>query len=293
MKNIFVFIFLFTSFVFVKNLISQNSNMINPYLVQADSIIEVVDNGQINWTKQEILATGFCVLDTVKFKNKRQAKALAERCATIVAKANLLEIVKGIYIVRKTTVDDFMMRNDRIRGEVEGRIKNTRQVGKAKEIDGVIEVTVAMSIYKANGLAPILKDEIRPTPQVLEAVEVVETEEISQEENQKPEAIAFNFQNGDFNPSVFPVVIDEKTGKTILDFSKYYNHETGEFPKFIKLSKKVMEEANFTKAVNVIDAIQKEDGSIVIDLEKNEKAKKWIKVLNSAKRFFPIILSLI
>ncbi len=269
MKNILIFILFFTNFAFVKNVISQNSNMINPYLVQGDSIIEVVDNGQINWTKQEILATGFCVIDTVKFKNKRQAKTLAKRCAVIVAKANLLEIVKGIYIIRQTTVDDFMMRNDRIRGEVEGRVKNTRQMGKAKEIDGVMEVTIAMSIYKANGLAPILKDEIKPEPQVLEPVEVLE-----EKENQTPQAIAFNFQNGNFKPSVFPVVVDEKTGKTVLDFSKYYNHETGEFPKFIKLSKKVMAEAGFTDAVNVIDAIQKEDGSIAIDLEKNQKLDK-------------------
>src|SRR5690606_37275715 len=116
-------------------------------------VIENKPNGSINWTQQYVEAKGQSVIDNERFKNPAQAKAMATRGAVVVAQRNLLEMVQGVNVVGETTVQDMITTSDYIYTRVEGLIKGAQQFGPAKELDGMIEVTMRMPIYGNDGIA--------------------------------------------------------------------------------------------------------------------------------------------
>lgn len=89
-------------------------------------------------------AKGYCVVNKEenKNKNKSQAVLMATKCAQIVAKAELLEIINGIKIKESATIKDLILTDVSIQTQVEGVIKFAYQVGDPIITDDKVEVIV-------------------------------------------------------------------------------------------------------------------------------------------------------
>lgn len=132
--------------------------------VDANSYMQQFDNGQVNWQEGIITAVGIGA-PPESAKNPAQARAMAQRAATVVARRNLLEITKGVQIDSTTTVEDFMVTSDIIQTQVNGFLRNSQVIDTAYMSDGAVEVTVALNIR--GGFANvILPQAVASPPQV-------------------------------------------------------------------------------------------------------------------------------
>lgn len=247
-------------------------------------VVEQRSNGSINWTEQFIEAKGQSVIDNERFKNPAQAKLMAIRGAVVVAQRNLLEITQGVSVTSETKVKDMIAESDYIYTRVDGVIKNAQQVGEAVEKDGYMEVTMRIPIYSAEGLAPVLYDQLatkrrgtetqtteEPSAQYLSS-EIQLTEELG-----GSEGFIFNFNGKKIDPSMFPVVMDEK-GNLLFDFYKLYDPKTGKFPKIIQQSKEAFELMGVDKKnLKILDVAESFDGKIILN-EVNAKKINWQKI---------------
>jgi len=98
-------------------------------LISLSSARDVVDEkGEcaINWTRGEILCHGESEAGQSRFAARLSAKVIARR--------NLLEVVKGVRIDSETTVKDGMMQSDVIASRVEGVIRGTELLSNKYDI---------------------------------------------------------------------------------------------------------------------------------------------------------------
>jgi hypothetical protein len=110
-------------------------------------VIEIVGNGEINWTKGIILAKGSGA-PPKEARNIAQARLMTERAALTDARRNLLEVLKGVRVDSSTLVENFMAKSDQIRLQAEGFIQGSVEVRSLRRYlsDGAIEVTVAVDL---------------------------------------------------------------------------------------------------------------------------------------------------
>lgn len=112
-----------------------------------------LDNGQVNWQKQYLEATGIGAPNPNMPLQAQRAGAL--RAAKLNAMRNLLETVKGINLTSETTVENAMVTNDVIVTRVEGVLRNFEVIGEPRYMStGDVEVTVRM--YLTGELADAL-----------------------------------------------------------------------------------------------------------------------------------------
>jgi len=110
--------------------------------------IETMSSGRINWTVGEVTATGIGVPPAMPV-NAAQARAMAERAAFVVALRNLLETVKGVRVDSETVVENFMVKSDVIKTQVNGIVRGARVIKTQYLSDGSVEVLVGMSMKGA------------------------------------------------------------------------------------------------------------------------------------------------
>jgi len=237
-------------------------------------------NGSVNWTEQYIEAKGESAIDTVKFKNLAQAKAMAARGAVVVAQRNLLEIIKGVNVTSETTVKDMITQGDYIYTRVDGVIKGAQMVGEAIEKNGMMEVKMRVPIYNRNGLASALYNDIPPQTKSADLSPVASEIMAPEVQNQDLSGLAFNLNGKTFDPSMFPVVVDEN-GKLVFDFSKIYDPAKGDFPKIFGATETLFNEFGFKKGVEYLNILRTEPGKIVLD-NKNIKKVNWGKIAKTA-----------
>jgi len=110
-------------------------------------VIELIGNGEINWSQGMILAKGSGA-PPKEAKNIAQARLLAERAALSDARRNLLEVLKGVRVDSMTSVESHMLKSDQIRLSAEGFIQGSTELKDQRRYlsDGAIEVTVAMNL---------------------------------------------------------------------------------------------------------------------------------------------------
>jgi hypothetical protein len=110
-------------------------------------VVELVGNGEINWSQGVILAKGSGA-PPKEAKNIAQARLMAERAALSDARRNLVEVLKGVRVDSATTVENFMVKSDQIRLSAEGFIQGSAELRDRRKYlsDGAIEVTVAMNL---------------------------------------------------------------------------------------------------------------------------------------------------
>jgi uncharacterized coiled-coil protein SlyX len=114
-----------------------------PATAQDDALEPVGDAGSIDWVGQKLVATGTGVA-TAKAVNRAQGLAMAQRAAQVVARRNLLEVVKGVHIDSTTRVENFVLKNDTIETRVRGFLRNSRIEDTRVISDTEVEVTVSM-----------------------------------------------------------------------------------------------------------------------------------------------------
>ncbi|MFQ3575228.1 MAG: hypothetical protein SNJ77_02215 [Cytophagales bacterium] len=263
-------------------------------LEKAEPVVENKLNGQINWTEQYVEAKGESVIDNERFKNPAQARAMATRGAVVVAQRNLLEIINGVHIVGETTVEDMIATSDKIQSRVDGVIKGAIQVGDAVVKDGLVTVTMRVPLYQKNGLAPAVYEEVEKVVEKeykVEETPVVVQEPVTAKDTAEFKQFAFRINGKKVEPSMFPIVSDEK-GNVLLDYSKLYDPKKGDFPKYLQLSKDILETTGFKKGVQVIDLIQGQDGKLVVSEEVKKKIN-WSKVGNVLSKIGKVALMLL
>jgi hypothetical protein len=110
-------------------------------------VVELVGNGEINWSQGVILAKGSGAPPS-EAKNIAQARLMAERAALSDARRNLVEVLKGVRVDSATTVENYMVKIDQVRLSAEGFIQGSTELKDQRKYlsDGAVEVTVAMNL---------------------------------------------------------------------------------------------------------------------------------------------------
>lgn len=93
------------------------------------------------------------------------------------------------------------------------------------------------------------------------------------------------------DPSMFPVVVDNE-GNIQFDFSDLYETKTGRFPKFVQLSKDVMNDIGFQKGVDVINLVQNGKGEFTLSND-NKKGVFWQRLGNVARGIGRFLFSIV
>ncbi len=266
------------------------------FLGRTENFRENKENGVVDWTEQYIEAKGESVIDTVRFKNHAQARAMATRGAVVIAQRNLLETINGVKIVGETTVENMITTSDYIFSRVEGVVKGAEMVGQPREKYGMIEVTLKVPIYKTNGLAPaVINPNFKSLGRDNELGGSGRDNELegSGRDNEENEIsnFAFNLNGKKYDPSMFPLVVDENDN-ILIDFSKYYDPSKGKFPKILQSTKDIMKEIGLNKEVEFIDVISAANGKLVVNT-KIKKKFNWDKVADVTMKVGKILLLLI
>ncbi len=259
-------------------------------LQQSKPIIQEKPNGQINWTEQYIEAKGVSVIDKERYKNPAQAKLMAQRGSVVDAQRNLLEIIKGVNVTSETTVQDMITTRDYIYTRIDGIIKGAQMVGEPVEKDGYIEVKMRVPLYENNGLAAAIYNDIPQLKKTNGISEVVN--QIPDEiKDQALEALAFNMNGQKFDPSLFPIIVDENNN-LVLDLSKLYDPTKGKFPKILNTTEELLKELGYKKGVEFLNVIKAEQGKLVID-NKSLKKVNWQKIGQIAGKVGKFLMMLI
>lgn len=121
--------------------------------------------GGVNWTAQVITATGLGV-PPPNAVSAAQGRALAITAATVLARAALLENMKGVVIEGQTTVQNAMVSSSVVQQRVSGMIRGAQVVNTRELPDGSVEVTVGMPATGefADLLIPRVPRPITPMP---------------------------------------------------------------------------------------------------------------------------------
>ncbi len=124
-----------------------------------DGYTQAFENGNVNWESGVVTATGIGA-PPANAVNMAQARALARRAAIVVARRNLLEIIKGVQIDSETTVKEYMVSSDVIRSSISGYLHNSQILDVAYMSDGSVEATVGVNLR--GGLAKIILPKTMP-----------------------------------------------------------------------------------------------------------------------------------
>ncbi|MEA1935343.1 MAG: hypothetical protein U9M96_00800 [Thermodesulfobacteriota bacterium] len=119
-------------------------------------------NGSVNWTTGVLEAVGIGA-PPERFYGKPQARPMALRAAKLDAYRNLLEVVKGVRVNSTTLVEDFAVKSDTIRTQVDGLVKGAQIVKKDYLSDGTVEMTMRMSL--SGGLMQVILPKVAEVEQ--------------------------------------------------------------------------------------------------------------------------------
>jgi hypothetical protein len=262
-----------------------------------EPVVQQKPNGSIHWTDQYIEAKGSAVIDTERFTNPAQARLMAIRGATVVAQRNLLEIVNGVNVVGETTVQDMMTINDLIITRVEGLIRGAQLVGDPREQFGTMEVTLRMPLYGPDGLANTVHEEATnlnkqyKTGGDYNTGQAVAQAAASLVAGETP-AIAFRMNGRTIDPSMFPVILDEK-GNLVFDLTRIYDPRTGgRFPQILQTTREMFNAAGYSKGVEVIDVIDSFEGKLVVD-SKQARRINWGRIGRIAASVGSVLLTIL
>mgnify|MGYP005855661643 CR=1 FL=1 len=259
----------------IANQIEAKPINVEQVIAQSKPIIQEKPNGSINWTEQYIEAKGASVIDKERFKNPAQAKLMAKRGAVVDAQRNLLEIIKGVNVTSETTVNDMITTRDYIYTRIDGVIKGAQLIGEPIEKDGTIEVRMRVKLYDQDGIAPAIYSDI-PTLKKTTTVSDVVNQVPPEVKDQVLKGLAFNLNGKKFDPSMFPIIVDENNN-LVLDMTKLYDPKTGKFPQLLNTTEQLLKDVGFKKGVEVLNVLKAESGKLVID-NKSLKKVNWQKI---------------
>lgn len=91
---------------------------------QDPAVEKVSDFGTIDWVGEKLTAVGVGA-PVSRQVGAAQKRILAKRAAVVVARRNLLEVVKGVHIDSTTRLENFLLTNDVVTSRVEGVLRNS------------------------------------------------------------------------------------------------------------------------------------------------------------------------
>jgi len=147
-----------------------------------------------------------------------------------------------------------------------------------------------VKLYEQDGIAPAIYNDIpalKKTATVSDVVNQVPPEI----KDQVLQGLAFNMNGKKFDPSMFPVIVDENNN-LVLDMTKLYDPKTGKFPQLLNTTEQLMKEIGFKKGVEVLNVIKAESGKLVID-NKSLKKVNWQKIGQVAGKIGKFLMMLI
>jgi len=112
---------------------------------EAQGFRQALENGAIDWQSGQVTAVGIGAPPATA-ANEAQARGLALRAATVVARRNLLEIIRGVQIDSRTTVENYLVARDVVVSQIRGSLQNSQILDTAYMSDGSVEVTVGLPL---------------------------------------------------------------------------------------------------------------------------------------------------
>lgn len=88
------------------------------------AVEQVSDYGTIDWVGEKLTAVGLGA-PVNRQVGPAQMRILAQRAAVVVARRNLLEVVKGVHIDSTTRLENFLLKDDTIESRVSGVLVNS------------------------------------------------------------------------------------------------------------------------------------------------------------------------
>lgn len=107
--------------------------------------VQRFEAGSIDWQSAQASAVGVGSPPRAA-SSQGQARAMAVRAATVVARRNLLEIIKGVQIDSRTSIENYMLADDTVVSTVRGYLQNSQVYDVAYMSDGSVEVTVGIGL---------------------------------------------------------------------------------------------------------------------------------------------------
>ncbi len=107
--------------------------------------VQTTENGSIDWLSGEVAARGIGA-PPAQPANAAQARAMALRAATVVARRNLLELIKGVQLDSVTTIQNHLVSDDTVVTRVQGQLQQALVTDTAYMSDGSVEVTVQVNL---------------------------------------------------------------------------------------------------------------------------------------------------
>jgi|GEM_PF-5771859 len=193
----------------------------------ASPFIEKQEAGHINWTAQYIEAEGEANLEPERYKNPTQARAMAIRAASQIARRNLLELIKGVIVSPETTVEDLLATREPLAASLQSLVKNTQPFRDPSVVNSTLTVQLRIPLYTKGGLAHAVYAAL-PKPDTTLVV-------LSASVGAAPTSdtpLLLDIHGQPFAPALFPVVTDS-AGGPLLDMRQLYNPETGTFPALV------------------------------------------------------------
>ena len=121
----------------------------------SQDLIEHKTDGAINWSSGSLVAQGIGIPPSSI--SASAAMAMAGRAGKAVALRNLLELVQGIRVDSRTTVENYVVQSDEIQTRVQGLVRNAREIKREKFPDGSVEVTLSMELWGEKSLLSSLE----------------------------------------------------------------------------------------------------------------------------------------
>lgn len=119
--------------------------MTGPVYASAQIRQPVGDYGYIDWEQQRVFAYGMGAAPA-DVRNVAQRRALSGRAATVDARRNLLEVVKGVQIDSQTRVEDLVVTSDVILTRVSGLLEGSMVDENIYQEDGSSRARVSLAI---------------------------------------------------------------------------------------------------------------------------------------------------
>jgi hypothetical protein len=127
---------------------------------------------------------------------------MAKRAAVIVARRNLLEIIKGVRIDSMTLVKDFVVQSDIIRNQVDGYLERSQVVDIAYMSDGSVEATVAMNLR--GGFSNLM------LPKSIQSIPAIRQPQVSPgAQGEAYTGLVLDTRGFQVKPAMSPKVVDE------------------------------------------------------------------------------------